>query len=133
MRRATIALGIVAILAGSCGGTELPARLATTLQDQVASIRERAEAGRPGLARAELRELVALVTSRLDAGAIEQGRAMEILEAAQAVAEQLASLPRSSPSESPSPSPSEDEEGRGDGKPGKGKGNGGGEGHGNDD
>jgi hypothetical protein len=140
MRRAAIAVGIIAaLLAGSCGGGELPARLATTLQDRVAAIRERAEAGQPGRAGAALRGLVELVTSRLESGQIDEGRALEILEAAEAVEEELALLARSpSPSVIPSSSPSEEDEGGGDGEgnsgEGKGKGNNGGDqGHGNDD
>ena len=123
-----IALGIVAILASSCGGGELPARLATSLQNRVASIRDFAESGRPGWARDALQDLVELVTTEVEAGRIDEARGMEILAAAEAVADQLVLVPRSSPSEIPSPSPSED----GNGKPeGKGEGNGN-EGHGND-
>jgi hypothetical protein len=140
VRRATIAFGIVAILASSCGEGELPAPLAGTLQDHVAQIRSFAEAGRPGLARTELRRLVELVASRLEAGRIDDGRATAILGAAQAVEEQLALVPRTSPSASPTTSPVDEgdevDEGGGEGKPDKDKGNGkgnGGEGHGNDD
>ena len=139
MRRATIALGIIAILSSSCGESELPTTLAGTLQDHVAQIRTFAESGRPGLARTELRRLVALVSSRLDAGRLDEGRATAILEAANAVAEQLALVPMTSPTESPSPPPEEEVDERdGEGKPdkdkGKGNGNGNGnEGHGNDD
>ena len=136
MRRATIALGIIAILASSCGDGELPTQLASTLENRVAQIRTYAESGRPGLARAELRKLVELVVSRLDAGRLGDGRATAILDAAQAVEDQLALVPRPSPSESPSPSPVEEvDEGGGEGKPdknNKGKGNGD-EGHGSDD
>jgi hypothetical protein len=133
MRRVVIMLGVVAILASSCGGQELPARLASSLQDRVAAIRGYAESGRPGLARSALRNLVELVTAQVQAGRIEEGRASEILAAAQAVADQLVLVPRSSPSETPSPSPAEDGggEGHGDGKDnGKGHGD---EDHGNDD
>jgi hypothetical protein len=142
VRRATITLGIVAILANSCGDGELPAQLATTLESRVAQIRTFAENGRPGLARTELRRLVELVISRLDAGRIDEGRATAILDAAQAVDEGLALLPRTSPPESRSPSPvDEGDSGEGgEGKPDKDpdkdkdKGNGNGdEGHGNDD
>jgi hypothetical protein len=142
VRRATIAFGIVAILASSCGESDLPAPLAGTLQDHVAQIRSFAEAGRPGLARTELRRLGELVASRLEAGRIEDGRATAILAAAQAVEEQLALVPRPSPSASPTTSPidegDENDEGGGEGKPDKDKGNGNGkgngdEGHGNDD
>ena len=131
MRRAAIVLGIVGIVASSCGGSELPARLAATLQDRVAQIRSSAEDGRPGVARAQLRSLVELVVSRLEAGRIDEGRATAIIGAAEAVAEQLALVPRTAAPESTSPSPSVENEGEGNGK-GKDKGNGD-EGHGNDD
>lgn len=135
MRRATIALGIIAILASSCGDGELPTQLAATLENRVAQIRTFAESGRPGLARTELRKLVELVVSRLDAGRLEDGRATAILDAAQAVEDQLALVPRPSPTESPSPSPvGEVDGGGGEGKPDKNKDKGNGdEGHGNDD
>jgi hypothetical protein len=133
MRRVVIALGIVAILVSSCGGDELPSRLATSLQNRVASIRGYVEAGRPGLARSGLRNLVELVTAQVEAGRIDEGRATEILAAAQAVADQLVLVPRSSPSETPSPSPDESEVGGDHSKPDKDKGNGhGDEGNGND-
>jgi hypothetical protein len=135
VRRATVALGIIAILASSCGDGELPTQLAATLENRVAQIRTFAESGRPGLARAELRKLVELVVSRLDAGRLDDGRATVILDAAQAVEDQLALVPRPSPSESPSPSPvAAVDEGGGEGKPDKNKDKGNGdEGHGNDD
>lgn len=135
MRRATIAVGIIAILASSCGDGELPTQLAATLENRVAQIRTFAESGRPGLARTELRKLVELVVSRLDAGRIDDGRATAILDAAQAVEDQLALVPRPSPSESPSPSPADEVDGGGgEGKPDKNKDKGhGDEGHGNDD
>jgi hypothetical protein len=129
VKRAAIALGIVAILASSCGDGQLPAPLAATLQDRVAQIRSSVEDGRAGVARAQLRNLVELVLARLDAGRIDEGRATEILDAAQAVAEQLSLVPESAPSESPSPV--DEGDGNGDGKD-KGKGHGD-EGHGNDD
>jgi hypothetical protein len=128
MRRGAIALGIVAIIASSCGSGELPPQLAATLRDRVAQIRSSAEDGRTGVARSQLRSLVELVISRLDAGRIDEGRAAAILEAAQAVAEQLSLVPETAPAESPSPSPG-DEGGNGKDK-GKGHGD---EDHGNDD
>lgn len=132
MKRLTIALGIIAILASSCGGGRYPAPLAATLQDRVETIRSLAESGRPGLARAELVRLVELVASRLQAGRIDAGRATEILEAAEAVEGQLTLLPRTSPTVSPTPTPTEEgDEGQGNDKD-KDKGNGD-EGHGNDD
>jgi hypothetical protein len=127
MRRATIVLCLAALITGSCGGRELPTRFATTLQDRVASIRLAAEEGRPGDARSRLNELVAVVTSRLDRGRIDEERALEILASADAVAIQLSLLPRPSPTEeAPNPSPVE-EEGKHEGE-GKGKD----KGHGND-
>lgn len=135
MRRATIALGIIAILASSCGDGELPTQLAATLENRVAQIRTFAASGRPGLARTELRKLVELVVSRLDAGRLDDGRATAILDAAEAVDEQLGLVPRASPTESPSASSvDEGDAGGGEGKPDKDKGKGNGnEGHGNDD
>ena len=132
MKRVTIALGIIAILASSCGGDRYPAPLAATLQDRVETIRSLAESGRPGLARAELVRLVEFVASRLQSGRIDEGRATEILEAAEAVEGQLTLLPRTSPTVSPTPTPTDEgDEGQGNDKD-KGKGNGD-EGHGNDD
>lgn len=135
MRRVVITLGIFAILVSSCGGNDTPARLSATLQDRVASIRELAEAGKPGLALSRLRNIVASVSSQLDAGQIDEGWALEILESAQVVELQLRLLP-ASPSETDAPSPSPDE-GGGEENSGGGKdkdkdqGNGD-EGHGND-
>jgi hypothetical protein len=126
MRRVTIALGLVAVLTSSCGGNDLPTELAATLQDQVALIRHDAEAGRPGYARNHLHELVSMVTSQLDRGLIDEQRATEILESADAVATQLSLLPRPSPAESPSPPPVEEkgkDKGKGDGHKDKGHGN----------
>jgi hypothetical protein len=115
VRRMTVALALLAALTGSCGGNDLPTGVAATLQDQVALIRHDAEVGRPGFARNHLNELVAMVTSRLDRGLIDEQRATEILAAADAVAEQLSLLPEPSPAESPSPPPVE-ETGKGKGK-----------------
>ena len=96
MRRPAVALGIIAILASSRGGGA-PTQLAATLENRVAQIRILAESGRPGLARTELRKLVELVVSRLDAGRLDDGRATAILAAAEAVDEQLTLLPRTAP------------------------------------
>lgn len=131
MRRGVITLGIVAILVSACGESDLPAGVATSLQDQVALIRQAAEAGRPGYARSRLDALVEIVTSRLNRGVIDEERALEILDSAEAVKDQLSLLPRPSPTEAPSPSPTQEEEGDGGGKgDGKGKGD---KGHGKDD
>jgi hypothetical protein len=126
VRRVSIALGLIALLTSSCGGNDLPAELAATLQDQVALIRHDIEVGRPGYARSDLNELVAMVTSQLDRGQIDEQRATEILESADAVAAQLSLLPRPSPSDAPSPSPVEEkgkDKGKGEGHKDKGHGN----------
>jgi hypothetical protein len=115
VRRVTVALTLLAVLTGSCGGNDLPTGVAAILQDQVALIRHDAEVGRPGYARNHLNELVAMVRSRLDRGLIDEQRATEILAAADAVTEQLSLLPGPSPAESPSPPPVE-ETGKGKGK-----------------
>jgi hypothetical protein len=122
MRRMTIVLGLVAVLTSSCGGHDLPTGFAATLQGQVALIRHDAEQGRPGYARNHLNDLVAMVTSQLDRGLIDQQRATEILESADAVAAQLSLIPRPSPTETPSPSPVEEKD-KGKGHEEKGHGN----------
>jgi hypothetical protein len=133
MRRVVITLGIVAIFASSCGRSDPPTRFETTLQERVASVRELAEAGKPGLAHDRLENLIASVTSRLDRGLIDEGWASEILRSAEAVDVQLRLLPAPSESEAPSPSPVQEEGDGGDGKDkDKDKGNGD-EGHGKDD
>jgi hypothetical protein len=137
VRRATIAIGMVAILASSCGEAAIPPRLATTLEHRVATIRGLAEDGRPGLAIAATRNLMSLVTDRLHAGKIDDSKAVEILEAARALVDDLEQMARPG-ADAPSPSaiPSEEDEG-GDGDEGKGKGHDedgdGNEGHGNDE
>jgi hypothetical protein len=120
MSRMVITLGIFAILASSCGGDGPPARLAETLQDRVASIRELAEAGKPGLALSRLRNIVASVSSQLARERIDEGWALEILESARAVELQLRLLP-ASPSETDAPSPSPVDEGGGEENSGGGK------------
>jgi hypothetical protein len=134
MRRAVITLGIVAILVSSCGRNDPPASFETRLRERVASIRDLAEEGKPGLARDRLENLVASVTSRLDRGLIDEGWALEILESAQVVDVQLRLLPAApSESEAPSPSPIQEEgDGKGKDEKDKDKGNGD-EDHGNDD
>ena len=126
MKRMTIALGVVAVLTSSCGGDDFPPGVASTLQDQVAVIRHDVEIGRPGYARADLNELVAMVRSRLDRGLIGEQRATQILAAADGVAAQLSLLPRPSAAASPSPSSVEEHD------KGKGKDKDHDEGHGND-
>ena len=130
MRRAALVLGIVAILASSCGEDSMSPRLATTLENRVAAIRELAEAGQPGRAVAATRDLIELVAARIESGRLDQGKGLDILAAADVVVERLALLPRPSPAESPSPSPVE--EGPGDHGEGNGKDKGEGHGHGGD-
>ncbi len=109
MRRVVITLGIVAILVSSCGRNDPPASFETRLRERVASIRDLAEEGKPGLARDRLENLVASVTSRLDQGLIDEAWALEVLESAQVVDVQLRLLAPSE-SEAPSPSPVQEEE-----------------------
>ena len=134
MRRAAIAFGIVAILASSCGEDAYPAGLASTLQDRVVQIRDMAESGQPGRAVALARNLIELVTARMEAGRLDQGKALEIIAAADLVVERLALLPRPSLIETPSPPPPEENEGgHGEGKAkGHDQGEDGNNGHGND-
>jgi hypothetical protein len=120
VRRAAVVFGIVAILASSCGQDPYPPRLAVTLDHRVAAIRGLAEAGQPGRALAATRDLIELVTARMRSGRLDQGKAMDILAAADVVVQRLALLPRPSPAESPSPPPVEED--RGDHGEGKGKG-----------
>ena len=124
MRRAAVALGIVAILASSCGGDAMSPRLATTLENRVAAIRDLAEAGQRGRAVTATRNLIELVGARMESGHLDQSTGLDILAAADVVVQRLALLPRPSPVESPSPSPVEEDHGdRGEGK-GKDKGHG---------
>ena len=129
MRRVVITLGIFAILVSSCGGNDTPARLSATLQDRVASVRELAEAGKPGLALSRLKNIIASVSSELDRGRIDEGWALEVLESAEAVRAALRLVPSPSPTETSSPAPVQEESDSGKGKD-KGQGD---EGHGNDD
>lgn len=128
MRRSVAALALAAVLSGACGRSDLSPEAAQDLQQLVARIRAAAEAGRPVLAGTRLRTLTSSVASLVDEGLLSDQRAIEILEAADAVKAQLSLLPRPSPSETPSPAVEEDHGGNGKGK-GKGKGD---EGHGND-
>jgi isopentenyl diphosphate isomerase/L-lactate dehydrogenase-like FMN-dependent dehydrogenase len=141
VRRATIAIGILAILASSCGDPAIDPAVATTLENRVTNIRRLAENLRPRLATAAAEDLMVFVDQRLEAGRIDEGKAMEIIEAAQLVILRLELLPQPSPTASPLPPPTEEDEGgegkpdeeEKDEKPGKGNGNGdGNEGHGND-
>ena len=118
MRRATIAIAILAILASSCGDAAIGPAVATKLENRVAKIRRLAENHQPELARAAAQDLMVFVTQGMNAGRIDQGKGMEILEAAQLVDLRLDLLPQPTPTESPLPPPSEEDEG-GEGKPDK--------------
>lgn len=144
MRRHVVVLTIGAVLSSACGASDLPPAAAEGLQQRVALIRRAAEAGRPGLASGRLERLIEAVRTLLRRGVVDEGRVVEILEAAEAVMAELEVLPSSpspSPSSPPSPSPDEEDDGEGEGEgegngKGKGKENGEGksdEGHGNDD
>lgn len=130
MRRAA-PLALVVVLTVACGQSQLSSEAARDLQQRVAEIRAAAEASKPVLARTRLQGLTSEVAALVDQGLISDQRAIEIVEAADAVGSQLSLLSSaSSPTQTPSPSVGEDHGGEGNGK-GKDKGNGD-EGHGND-
>jgi len=131
MRRVTITLAIAALLVGACGEATLPRAAADDLRARVDRIRLAVETGQVVIARTRLEKLAAHVTSLLERGVIDDRKALEILESAEAVRAALRLVPSPSPTETPSPSPTP-EEGNGDGN-GKDKDKGDGdEGHGND-
>ena len=73
MRRATITLGIIAILVSSCGDGDLPTQLRALVARTVwPDPRIRRGGGRPGLARDGLRSSSTSVVSRLDQGQIDE-------------------------------------------------------------
>lgn len=131
MKRVTITLAISALLLGACGEATLPRAAADDLRGRVDRIRLAAETGQVGIARGRLEKLAAEVTSLLERGVIDDAKALEVLESAEAVRAALRLVPSPSPTEVPSPSPVPDEEGDGDSGKGKDKGRGD-EGHGND-
>jgi hypothetical protein len=114
VRRAAFLVLVGALLAGGCGDPAIPRGVARDLQADVATIRVVVEEGRVFAARTRLDRLTQDVTKLLDRGVIDEGTAMEILDAAAAVRAALTLAPTSSatPTETPSPSP---EEGEGEG------------------
>jgi hypothetical protein len=137
VRRAALAVVVVALLAGACAEPAIPRAEAQGLQTVVARIRAAAEAGKTSAARVRLARLTEQVEELVNADVIAQDTAMEILDAAAAVRAALALAPPTSsapPTESSTPTPSPEEETDEDhgNKGGKGKGHGD-EGHGNDD
>ena len=145
MRRAGLAFVVVALLAGSCGEAAFPRATAQDLQGRVADIRSAVEEGRVFAARQQLDKLTTIVGRLMENDVVDDGTAIEILDAAADVRAALELAPTSSatptettsPTESisPTPPPEEGEEGNGHGSD-KDKDKGGGQGdkgHGNDD
>jgi hypothetical protein len=139
LRRTASVLLVGALLAGGCGDPAIPRGVARDLQADVASIRVVVEEGRVFAARARLTRLTADVTQLLDRGVIDEGAAMEILDAAAAVRAALTLAPTSSATTTETTSPSPEDGGEEGGHGGnaygqdKDKGKGKGKGHGNDD
>ncbi len=142
MRRRIAAGALVALLAGSCGESDLSASVADRLQARVAAVRRAAEARAPREALERLQTLSRHVRTLLIQGEISEDRAVEIADAMELVETGLVLLPARSPSPSattpPPPSPVEEDGGdegdgggNGEGNGDKGKGND--KGHGNDD
>jgi hypothetical protein len=145
MMRAGMVAVVAALLAGACGEAAFPRATAEDLQGRVADIRTAVEDGRVFAARQQLGKLTRVVGRLMEDGVVDDGTAIEILDAAADVQATLELAPTSSstptetstPTESISPSPPpEEEEGEGGNAYGqdkdKGKGHGE-EGQGNDD
>jgi hypothetical protein len=125
VKRVGAALALVVVLIGACGRSDLSREAAQDLQRRVATVRAAAEAGKPVLARTRLRALTSTVGSLVDQGLLDDQRAIEIVQAADAVRAQLTLLTPYSPSESPSPAVEEGKHsGEDDGDKGKGHDNG---------
>jgi hypothetical protein len=134
--RSLVPLGVsIALLLGSCA--DPPATdPSDVLTARVASIRVAIENGNAERARILLDRLEGVVARLLDRNGLTEQQAVEIVTAADDVADALSlieSEPSPSPTLSSTPSPDEDDdEGHGnDEEHGKGKGKGKGNGHGN--
>jgi hypothetical protein len=140
-----VALVGVVFAAAACGEPSIPGPAASGLQRRVASIRVAVEAGEIELASGRLSDLARRVGRLLKRGVIDDGAAIEILDAIDAVRAALPLAPASTadptvtPTGSPPPEVPAEEAGGAKGneegkKEGHGKGEGqGDEGHGNDD
>jgi hypothetical protein len=134
--RRAVATGLLSVmLLAACGGqAEISARARRQLQARLDEVRTAVAAADPREAQSALRDLERSVSQLLSANQLSEGRATEILAAAQDVAAQLSLLPTPAPTYSSSPEPSEtpsekpDKPDKPDKDEGKGKGNG--EGHG---
>jgi hypothetical protein len=138
--RRTVAAGLLAaMLLVACGGqADISARAQRQLQARMDELRTAIAAQDRLEAQSTLRQLERSVSQLLAAEQVSDGRATEILAAAQEVADQLSLLqlpgstssPSAEPTETTTPTPSEKpdkpdkDEDKGGGK-GKGKGNGG--------
>ena len=127
--RRLVALVLIAVLAGGCGGDSTPTDAAPELAEQLAQVDRATTTGDEAQIRERVESLAAATEAARDAGRIDDGQADRILAAADALlarlpAEEPAPEPPSSPTSSPtlSPSPDEDEgdEDEGDGDEGEG-------------
>jgi hypothetical protein len=136
--RRAVATGLLAVmLLAACGGqAEISARARRQLQARLDEVRTAVAAADPREAQSALRDLERSVSQLLSANQLSEGRATEILAAAQDVAAQLSLLSSPEPTFSSSPEPTETttptptEKPDKPDKPDKDEGKGKGEGHG---
>jgi hypothetical protein len=136
--RRAVATGLLAVmLLAACGGqAEISARARRQLQARLDEVRMAVAAADPREAQSAVRDLERSVSQLLSANQLSEGRATEILAAAQDVAAQLSLLSSPEPTFSSSPEPTETttptptEKPDKPDKPDKDEGKGKGEGHG---
>jgi hypothetical protein len=136
--RRAVATGLLAVmLLAACGGqAEISARARRQLQARLDEVRTAVAAADPREAQSALRDLERSVSQLLSANQLSEGRATEILAAAQDVAAQLSLLSSPEPTFSSGPEPTETttptptEKPDKPDKPDKDEGKGKGEGHG---
>jgi hypothetical protein len=112
-RRVLVGIVLAATLLAACGsgGADVAPRAQRQLQAQLDDVRSAVAAADRLGARSALRDLERSVGKLAAAGLVSDGRAAEILAAAEDVATQLSLLPEpsASPSASPSPEPTKTE------------------------
>jgi hypothetical protein len=131
--RRAVASGVLSaflLLAGCAGQPEISARAQRQLQARLDDVRTAVAAADRIGAQSALRDLERSVSQLLDSNQLSDGRAAEILAAAEGVATQLSLLPDPEPSVAPSPTPKPDKPDKPDKPEDKGKGKEKGEGHG---
>jgi hypothetical protein len=136
--RRAVATGLLAVmLLAACGGqAEISARARRQLQARLDEVRTAVAAADRREAQSALRDIERSVSQLLSANQLSEGRATEILAAAQDVAAQLSLLSSPEPTFSSSPEPTETttptptEKPDKPDKPDKDEGKGKGEGHG---